>query len=82
MLMLATFSQSSSPAPPSLSVSVTARSVMLAHGVYDVHLNWATVVSEKGIRLRWLLLPRTSVNVMSVKSVDVLPSGVWHGKGQ
>jgi hypothetical protein len=38
-LTLATFSQSSCPGWPTLSVSVTCRNVMLVQGVYAVHLN-------------------------------------------
>ena len=43
-LTLATFSQSSWPGLPALSVSVTCRIVMLVQGVLAVHLNWAMVV--------------------------------------
>ena len=44
MLTLATLSHSRRPARPALSVSVTSRRVMFAHGVLAEHLNCATFV--------------------------------------
>ena len=82
ILTLTAFSQSSLPARPSLSVNVTSRNAMSLHGVYEVHLNSATVVLRPGRTLSWLELPQIRAKVMLVNRVLVLPAACLHGNGQ